>query len=143
MISSSEESSSSESESQSSSDEEEDDNSATTGNTPDSNFKIPKNRKSGPWSETELANIKKNWPNLKNIEDSILKNASLKEIGVLGRNKMSVSKLVTAQMASTYENVQSFPTKIEAGEDDCTGSVHSSRFLRGYVGDAQELWLQA
>ncbi len=32
---------------------------------------------------------------------------------------------------------------MEAGEDNCTGLVHSSRFLLGYVGDSQELRIQA
>jgi hypothetical protein len=45
-------------------------------------------------------------------------------------------------MAANYENLLNFPETIPAGIDDCTGLVHMARFLRGYVGDGQDLWLQ-
>ncbi len=32
---------------------------------------------------------------------------------------------------------------MEEGVDDCLGKAHPSRFLRGFVGDSQELWRQA
>ena len=46
-------------------------------------------------------------------------------------------------MSANFERITKFPIKVEAGEDNCTGTVHESRFLRGYVGDSQNLWQQA
>jgi hypothetical protein len=139
--SSSEDSSSSSSDSEeSSSDEIEDDHPPPKGK---NKYKIPKLKKSGAWTSAQLENIKKNWPHLKNFDDCVLKNTSLKELSNLGKNKLDGHKALSRLMAANYEAVTSFPTKVEAGTDDCTGLVHNSRFLRGYVGDPQELWIQA
>lgn len=46
-------------------------------------------------------------------------------------------------MASNFEKLKKFPTKVSEGVDDCTGKVHEARFLRGYVGSSKDLWLQA
>jgi hypothetical protein len=46
-------------------------------------------------------------------------------------------------MTANYETLANFPEEIPAGPDDCTGQVHMARFLRGYVGDGQDLWMQA
>jgi hypothetical protein len=61
----------------------------------------------------------------------------------LGKAKTTGQKALSRLMAANYESVVSFPEKIDAGLDDCVGQVHSARFLRGYVGDAQDLWIQA
>ena len=141
--SSSEESSSSSSESDDSSEGEEDDTPAAKGKKSSNNFVIPKFAKSGAWSASELENIKKNWPHLRNFDDSVLRNVSLKELAGLGKSKNSGQKAISQLMAANYESVSSFPEKIESGTDDCMGRAHSARFLRGYAGDAQELWIQA
>jgi hypothetical protein len=39
--------------------------------------------------------------------------------------------------------VQNFPEKIKEGTDDCLNQVYPARFLHGFMGDAQDLWLQA
>jgi len=141
--SSSEESSSSSSESEDSTEEEEDDSPAPKGKKSSNGFKIPKFVKSGPWSSSELENIKKNWPHLKNFDNAVLKNVSLKELASLGKSKNSGRKALSQLMAANFESVSGFPEKIESGTDDCMGRAHSARFLRGYVADAQELWVQA
>ncbi|MFN9898709.1 MAG: hypothetical protein ACK55Z_07940, partial [bacterium] len=46
-------------------------------------------------------------------------------------------------MTSNYEHLCNFPEQIPAGPDDCTGTAHMARFLRGYVGDGRDLWTQA
>lgn len=54
------------------------------------------------------------------------------------RNK----KALTEKLARNYDSIRNFPVRVDAGEDQCTGTAHSSRFLRGYVGNSQDLWLQ-
>ena len=61
----------------------------------------------------------------------------------MGGKKDKNNKILTEKLAENYEKIRSFPTKIEAGEDHCTGQAHESRFLRGYVGNSQDLWVQA
>jgi len=80
---------------------------------------------------------------LRNFDISILANASLSELTAMAKQKTTNSKLLSQAMAATYEQIVNFPTQVEAGLDDCTGQVHKARFMRGFVGDGQELWLQA
>ncbi len=80
---------------------------------------------------------------MKNFDITILRNASLKELTAMAKQKLSNSKLLSQTMAANYEQVANFPIKVEAGMDDCTGKVHKARFFRGYVGDGQEIWKQA
>jgi hypothetical protein len=90
-----------------------------------------------------LENFKKNWPHLRNFSNSVLEHASLSELTAMGKQKISGSKLLSQVLSANFEQIQNFPSKVESGEDHCTGMAHSSRFLRGYVGDSQELWKQA
>jgi hypothetical protein len=90
-----------------------------------------------------MDNFRKMYPHLKNLEDSILKKASLRDITSMGKQKVSNGKFLSQTMTSTYEHLCNFPEQIPAGPDDCTGIVHMARFLRGYVGDGQDLWIQA
>lgn len=143
VLSSSDDSSSSDGDSESATSEEDDDVTPSALGKTAEKFKIPKIAKVGPWSNIELENFKKNWPHLRNFEDSVLKHASLKEIAGIGKSKMSQSKVTSSRMAQNYEQIVNFPVTVESGSDDCVGQVHSSRFLRGYVGDSQELWIQA
>jgi len=91
--------------------------------------------------------LRKNFRGLEGIDDSILANASLTDFTVMSRHKAGGgagggSKLLSKAMAATYEELAATATKVAAGEDDCTGVAHSSRFLRGYVGDSVGLWQQ-
>ncbi len=139
--SSSDDSSSSSSDSEeSSSEEKEDDRHTSKGK---NKYRIPKFTKSGSWTSADLVNIKKNWPHLRNFDDNVLKNTSLKELANLGKNKSDGHKALSRLMAANFEAATSFPETVESGTDDCMGLVHKSRFLRGYVGDPQELWIQA
>ena len=53
------------------------------------------------------------------------------------------NRVLTERLAENYEKVRKFAARVEAGEDHCTGKAHEARFLRGYVGNSQELWIQA
>ena len=72
-----------------------------------------------------------------------MKKASLRDITSMGKQKVSNGKFLSQTMTSTYEHLCNFPEQIPAGPDDCTGIVHMARLLRGYVGDGQDLWIQA
>jgi hypothetical protein len=61
----------------------------------------------------------------------------------MGKQKISGSRLLSHVLSANFEQVQSFPTQVEKGEDHCFGKAHNARFLRGYAGDSQELWKQA
>ncbi len=95
------------------------------------------------WSAEQLENFRKNWPHLKNFADSVLEHATLTELTAMGRQKVSSSRLLSNVLSANFEQLQNFPTKVEEGVDNCLGKAHPSRFLRGYVGDSQELWQQA
>jgi hypothetical protein len=106
-------------------------------------FRIPKLPREKVWSESQLENFKKNWPHSKNFDNSVLENATLSELTAMGKQKVSNSRLFSHALSVNLEHLQNFPEKIEEGVDDCLGKAHSARFLRGYVGDSQELWQQA
>jgi hypothetical protein len=95
------------------------------------------------WNDQQLVNFRKNWPNLRNFDNSVLRFASLTELTGMAKQKISGAKLLTQTMAAHFEQLQNFPAQVEKGEDDCTGKVHEARFLRGFVGDARTLWVQA
>jgi hypothetical protein len=61
----------------------------------------------------------------------------------MGRQKISDSKVLSQKLSRNFENVLNFPERISEGSDNSLGKAHPSRFIRGYAGDAQELWLQA
>jgi hypothetical protein len=96
-----------------------------------------------PWNAAEIENFKKNWPHLRNFSDSVIKNATLSELTGMARQKLSGAKLMSQVLSANFEQVQNFPEKIEGGVDNCLGKVHPARFLRGFVGDSQNLWKQA
>jgi hypothetical protein len=79
---------------------------------------------------------------LRNFDDSVLKHATLPELTSMGKQKVSGSKILSQTLSRNFKNVQNFPEKIPEGFDNCLGKAHQSRFLRGYAGDAQDLWLQ-
>jgi hypothetical protein len=81
-----------------------------------------------------LENLKKNWPHLKNFDDSVLQDATLAELTAMGKQKVSGSRLLSQTLSANFEKIQNFPTNVESGEDDCLGLAHPARFLRGYVG---------
>ncbi len=90
----------------------------------------------------KIQNFKLNWPHLRNFDDSVLKHATLSELTSMGKQRVSGSKILSQTLSRNFENIQNFPEKIPEGLDNCLGKAHQSRFLRGYAGDAQDLWLQ-
>jgi len=95
------------------------------------------------WSSEQLKNLRKNFKNLEHLDDSVLAYLSFKEMIAMGGKKDKNNKILTEKLAENYEKLRNFPTRVETGEDQCTGRAHNSRFLRGYVGNSQELWVQA
>ena len=142
VLDSDSESSSSES-SHGASSEEDDESVAADSGKDHGKYKIPKMAKAGPWSKTQIEGFKQTWPHLVYMDEALLATATLKELASLGRSRVSQSKVVTARLSRNYDAISKRPVTVETGTDDCTGQVHSSRFLRGFVGDPQELWIQA
>ena len=68
---------------------------------------------------------------------------SFRELAALATRHNRAGRILSEKLAENYESVKKFPVRIHPGVDDCTGFVHHARFLRGYVGNSQELWLQA
>ncbi len=94
------------------------------------------------WSAEQMASLRKNYRFLATLDDSVVACLTFKDIvAMAGRDEKS-SKVLTERLAANFETVNEFPTWVEAGEDHCTGKGHPARFLRGYVGNSQELWLQ-
>ena len=54
-------------------------------------FKIPKNNKV-VWNSEQLSNLKKNMPGLENFDDSILSNASLRDLALMSRQQSEGSR---------------------------------------------------
>ena len=90
-----------------------------------------------------MANLRKNFKNIEHLDDNVLAFLSFRDISSNEGKKDKQNKFLTEKLAENYEKVKKFPTKVEAGEDSCTDRAHDARFLRGYVGNSQELWVQA
>jgi hypothetical protein len=72
-----------------------------------------------------------------------LSRLTFKEISSVAGKKEKNGRILTEKLAENYERVRNFGTDVPAGRDYCTGVAHESRFLRGYVGNSQDLWIQA
>lgn len=70
-------------------------------------------------------------------------NLSFRETSAMGNRKQKSGRLLTEKLAENFERVKSFPIRVEAGDDHPTGQAHELRLERGYLGNMQELWLQA
>ena len=106
-------------------------------------YKIPKKTGKPVWSAEQIKNLKNNFRGLANLDDSILAHLTFKEMAALGNKKDKAGRVLSEKLAENYETVKRFPVRVESGSDHCTGQAHAARFLRGYVGNSQELWLQA
>lgn len=95
------------------------------------------------WNAEQIESFKDNFPSLKNFPNSVLENLSFKDMALLESKQTKNLKASSHAMASNFEKLKKFPTKVPEGIDDCTGKVHEARFLRGYVGSSKDLWLQA
>jgi hypothetical protein len=78
-------------------------------------FWIPKISRGKIWNEKQLENFRKNWPHLKNFENSVLENATLSELTAMGKQKVSNSRLLSHTLSTNLEHLQNFPEKIEGG----------------------------
>ena len=91
------------------------------------------------WSAEQIKNLKNNFRGLANLDDSILAHLTFKEMAALGGKKDKAGRVLSEKLAENYETVKRFPVGVESGSDHCTGQAHAARFLRGYVGNSQEL----
>ena len=134
---------SSSSESSSESDDEPDnDDFADVNRAETSSYRIPKKGRR-IWDSKQMENLRKNFKNIENIDDSVLAFISFREISSNEGKKDKQSRVLTEKLAENYDRIRKFPSRVEAGEDSCTDKAHDARFLRGYVGNSQELWIQA
>ncbi len=90
-----------------------------------------------------MANLRKNFRCLVNIDDDILCTLTWKDIQETAARNEKSAKVLSERLAANFDTVSGFAVRVEAGEDDCTGQGHDARFLRGYVGNSQDLWQQA
>ena len=81
--------------------------------------------------------------NLENFYDSVLAFLSFRDIASREGKKDKQNRMLTEKMAENYEKVKKFPVRVQAGNNLCTEKAHDCRFLRGYVGNSQDLWVQA
>ena len=105
-------------------------------------YRIPKKRRR-IWDSKQMENLRKNFKNLENLDDSVLAFLSFRDIASREGKKDKQNRVLTEKMAENYENVKKFLIRVEAGNDLCTKKAHDCRFLRGYVGNSQDLWVQA
>ena len=107
-----------------------------------SSYPIPKKSRR-IWDSKQMENLRKNFKNIEHIDDSVLAFISFREISSNEGKKDKQSRVLSEKLADNYDRIRKFPSRVEAGEDSCTEKAHDARFLRGYVGNSQDLWIQA
>ena len=105
-------------------------------------YRIPKKGRR-LWDSKQIENLRKNFKNIENLDDSVLAFLSFRDIASREGKKDKQNRVLTEKLSENYEKVKKFPVRVEAGEDLCLEKAHDSRFLRGYVGNSQDLWVQA
>ena len=137
------ESAESDSDSSSNSDDEPDDVELADSN-PDniSSYRIPKKGRI-IWDAKQMENLRKNFKNIEHLDDNVLAFLSFQDISSNEGKKDKQNRVLTEKLAENFDRIRKFAVKVEAGEDLCTERAHDARFLRGYVGNSQDLWVQA
>ena len=112
--------------------------------TPDNTacFRIPKKGKR-VWDTKQMENLRKIFKNIEHLDDNVLAFLSFRDISSNEGKKDKQNRVLTEKLAENFDRIQKFAVKVEAGEDLCTERAHDARFLRGYVGNSQDLWVQA
>ena len=105
-------------------------------------YRIPKKGRR-LWDSKQIENLRKNFKNIENLDDNVLAFLSFRDIASREGKKDKQNRVLTEKLSENYEKVKKFPVRVEAGEDLCLEKAHDSRFLRGYVGNSQDLWVQA
>ena len=97
-------------------------------------------------SKAEVERLRSDLPNLSHHPDDTFRSLSLTELIRLD-NKLESGgksgKKLTEKLANNLEKLKKYPKKIEAGEDNRSDIIHSSRFLGGHVCKNSEIWLKA
>ena len=85
-------------------------------------------------------------PNLNHHPYAVLQNLSWSELfrldSKLGLHSKSGKKL-TEWLQKNLEKIKRNPIKIEAGKDNKSNKLHSSRFIGGHICQNSDIWLQA
>ena len=133
----------SDSDSSSDSDDEPDDEDIPI-STPDntSSYRIPKKSKR-VWDTKQMENLRKTFKNIEHLNDNVLAFLSFRDISSNEGKKDKQNRVLAEKLAENFDRIRKFAVKVEAGEDLCTERAHDARFLRGYVGNSQDLWVQA
>ena len=105
---------------------------------PSKTYRIPKKGRR-IWDAKQIENLRKNFKNIKHLDDNVLAFLSFRDISANEGKKDKQNRFLTEKLAENYEKVRKFAVKVEAGEDSCTERAHDARFLRGYVGNSQDL----
>jgi hypothetical protein len=103
-------------------------------------YKIPKLAKH--WSPSEIDSFRSLFPALRFLPDSVIEKLTFKEMSSMAA-KDGKTKAFTQTLAANFDSLKHHPVEIRGGSDSCVGTVHAARFLRGYVGNPIEIWLQA
>ena len=109
---------------------------------PSKTYRIPKKGRR-IWDAKQIENLRKNFKNIEHLDDNVLAFLSFRDISANEGKKDKQNHFLTEKLAENYEKVRKFAVKVEAGEDSCTERAHDARFLRGYVGNSQDLRIQA
>ena len=85
-------------------------------------------------------------PNLNHHSDETLQNLSWTELFRLDSkldSRGKSGKKLTEKLQKNLEKIKKNPVKIEAGEDNRSNKLHSSRFIGGHICQNSDIWLQA
>jgi len=82
------------------------------------------------WNGEQLRNIRKNYPAVEHLDDSVPAYLGFKEIAAMAHKRDRSNKALSEKLAENYEKLRKFPVWVEAGHDQCTGTAHKAR-VRG------------
>ena len=109
-------------------------------------FKIPKIVNPHVKSKEAIQALRDDLPNLNHHSDETLQNLSWTELFRLDSkldSRGKSGKKLTERLQKNLEKIKRNPSKIEAGEDNRSNKLHSSRFIGGHICQNSDIWLQA
>ena len=84
--------------------------------------------------------------NLNHHSDDVLQKLSWSELFRLDSkldSRGKSGKKMTERLQKNLEKIKKYPVKIEAGEDNRSNKLHSSRFIGGHICQNSDIWLRA
>ena len=107
-----------------------------------SSYHIPKKGRR-IWDAKQMENLRNNFINIEHVDDNVLAFLSFRDISSKEGKKDKQNRVLIEKLAENFDWIRKFAVKVEAGQDLCTERAHDAQFLRGYVGNSQDLWVQA